>query len=108
MNLVGYWRPKALFLRISALLLVYVYIAEDLLVEAGRGGGGRGGSSGSGGGSSGGSRGGGSSGRGFGGSRKRYKGSGFDFGDDDYDYYDGDSGVDRKFDSSFIINFFRK
>ena len=70
-----------MFLRISALLLVYVYIAEeDHLVEAGRGGGGRGGSSGNGGGS----RGGGSCGRGFGGSRKRYK------------------GIDRKFDISFI------
>ena len=103
MELVGSPGPRALFLRTSALMLVYVYVAEELLVEGGRGGGGRGGSSGS--------RGsGGSSGRGSGGSRKRYKGGGFDFGDDDYDdyYYGGDGDVDRKLDSSFIVESFRE
>ena len=113
MVLVGSPGPRALFLRISALLLVYVYIAEELLVEAGRGGGGRGGGGRGGGGrggSSGSRGGGGSSGRGSGGSRKRYKGGGFDFGDDDYDdyYYGGDGDVDRKFDSSFILESFRE
>ena len=93
MEPVGHSRPRALASRIFALLLIQVYIAEDLLVEAGgRGGGGRGGSSGGGRGGSG-DRG----GRGGGGSNKRYKGSGgVDFGDDDYDYYSGDGDVDRK------------
>ena len=108
MELVGSPGPRALFLRTSALMLVYVYVAEELLVEGGRGGGGRGG--GGRGGSSGSRGGGGSSGRGSGGSRKRYKGGGFDFGDDDYDYYyyGGDGDVDRKFDSSFILESFRE
>ena len=91
MEPVVHSRPRALASRIFALLLIQVYIAEDLLAEAGgRGGGGRGGSSGSGGGGRG--------GRGGGGSNKRYKGSGgVDFGDDDYDYYSGDGDVDRKY-----------
>ena len=91
MEPVVHSRPRALASRIFALLLIQVYIAEDLLAEAGgRGGGGRGGSSGSGGGGRG--------GRGGGGSNKRFRGSGgVDFGDDDYDYYGGDGDVDRKY-----------